>query len=101
MTTENQLHTPGPWLAFYEYSNGPLHVGASKNCLVAGIYIPPVGNPVANSSLIAAAPELLEALRGMLSLDEAHQRGHADEDVCAEVRAARAAIAKATGANHE
>ena len=42
--------------------------------------------------------ELLEALRGMLALDEEHhQRGHCDDDVCAEVLKARAAIAKATG----
>ena len=41
---------------------------------------------------------LLEALRGMLALDEEHhQRGHCDDDVCTEVRKARAAIAKATG----
>ena len=52
----------------------------------------------ANARLIAAAPELLEALRGMLALDEEHhQRGHCDDDVCAEVLKARAAIAKATG----
>ena len=44
--------------------------------------------------------ELLEALRGMLALDEEHhQRGHCDDDVCAEVRKALAAIAKATGEN--
>ena len=44
--------------------------------------------------------ELLEALRGMLALDEEHhQRGHCDDDVCAEVLKARAAIAKATGEN--
>ena len=53
---------------------------------------------MANARLIAAAPELLEALRGMLALDEEHhQRGHCDDDVCAEVRKARAAIAKAKG----
>ena len=51
-----------------------------------------------DARLIAAAPELLEALRGMLALDEEHhQRGHCDDDVCAEVRKALAAIAKATG----
>ena len=55
---------------------------------------------LANARLIAAAPELLEALRGMLALDEEHhQRGHCDDDVCAEVRKALAAIAKATGEN--
>ena len=48
--------------------------------------------------LYAVNQELLEALRGMLALDEEHhQRGHCDDDVCAEVRKARAAIAKATG----
>ena len=37
---------------------------------------------------------LLVALQGMLSLDEAdHQRYSGDEDVCLEVRTARAAIA--------
>lgn len=36
---------------------------------------------------------LRAALRGMLALDEEdHQRGHGDEDVCAEVRAAREAL---------
>ena len=53
---------------------------------------------LANARLIAAAPELLDALRGMLALDdEHHQRGHCDDDVCAEVRKAHAAITKATG----
>lgn len=51
----------------------------------------------ANARLIAAAPELLSALRGMLEIDqEDHQRGGDDEDVSYEVRAARAAVAKAT-----
>lgn len=47
--------------------------------------------------LIAAAPELLEALKGLLELDDDHQRGADDQDVCLEVRKARAAIAKAEG----
>ena len=46
--------------------------------------------------------ELLDALRGMLALDEEHhQRGHCDDDVCEEVLKARAAIAKATGETHD
>lgn len=51
--------------------------------------------------LHAVNQELLEALRGMLALDEEHhQRGHCDDDdVCAEVRKALAVIAKATGEN--
>ena len=40
--------------------------------------------------------ELLEALKAMVALDEEHcQRCQGDEDVCREVRQARAAIAKA------
>lgn len=51
----------------------------------------------ANARLIAAAPELLDALRGLLALEEENIRGCDDIDVCAEVQFARAAIAKATG----
>ena len=68
-----------------------------------------VETPFKSTRYIAAAElyrlhevnqELLEALRGMLALDEEHhQRGHCDDDVCAEVRKALAAIAKATGEN--
>lgn len=47
-------------------------------------------------SLRAQRDALLEALRGLLALDkEHHQRGHDDEDICQEVQAAYAAIAKA------
>lgn len=41
---------------------------------------------------------LLEALKGMVQLDEEeHQRGPGDIDICKEVQDACAAIAKATG----
>ena len=47
-------------------------------------------------SLRAVNAELLEALEGLLQLEEEdHQRGPGDEDVCLEVRKARAAIASA------
>ena len=55
-------------------------------------------NPEADARLIAAAPDLMDALKALLSLDDNHQRGNGDEDVCQEVQMARAAIAKATGA---
>lgn len=47
----------------------------------------------ANNRLIAAAPELLEALQALIDMDVAYQRGPKVEDA---VEAARAAIAKAT-----
>ena len=41
----------------------------------------------------AVNQSLRSALRGMLALDaEHHQRGHDDDDLCAEVQAAQAAI---------
>ncbi len=50
---------------------------------------------LANARLIAAAPELLEALRGLLN--RANDELADPEDVV-EISAARAAIARATGA---
>ncbi len=103
-------HTPGPWAVSKGY-DGSLSVSATKSFRINNIS---AGTPVicdvyphldadgfsgeANARLIAAAPDLLEALLGMLAIDqENHQRGHDDDDVCKEVQTARAAIAKATG----
>lgn len=94
-------HTPGNWFVNYESND----VGDGKLSVeVDGDYfIAQVDEGVcqkANARLIAAAPELLEAVRG---LDEAYCR--AGENLTREERAedrrrliaARAAIAKATG----
>ena len=97
------LHTPGPWVARRDGAVGPTSKedDQSFGMLLPVAYVEGSDWPdlaYANAHLIAAAPELLEALRGMLALDEEHhQRGHCDDDVCAEVRKALAAIAKATG----
>ena len=93
-------HTPGPW----EHTGQGDIVGKEDNGYglgyvdVCSVYLRTVrGRTNANARLIAAAPELLAALRGMLALDEEHhQRVQVDDDVCAEVQAARDAIAKAT-----
>lgn len=52
---------------------------------------------LANANLIAAAPDLLEALRGLATLEEENLRGGDTIDVCFELAQARAAIAKAEG----
>jgi hypothetical protein len=77
-------HTPGPWFM----TEGWVMAEADKK---------PIANfnfyaaTEANARLIAAAPELLEALRALLA-----ERSHAAQlsDACF---AARAAIARATG----
>lgn len=84
-------HTPGPWKTSYTNlsvviaENGAVVARASKlNGLV---------NLQANARLIAAAPELLEALQTVVA--------NAPDPYCAITRAVdaqcRAAIAKATG----
>ena len=99
------LHTTGPWFIERRTNDG----GTTHHSITASDghgwsvdrYMSVSGCiDEHDARLIAAAPELLEALRGMLALDEEHhQRGHCDDDVCAEVRKAREAIAKATGEN--
>lgn len=92
-------HTPGPWEIDGEY------VQQAGQTVVAvcdvlnmdkagdkGWYSGPVTQ--ANKRLIAASPELLEALEALLGMDVAYQRGPRVE---AAVAAGRAAIAKAKG----
>ena len=98
-------HTPGPWTAHpIELNHGLPYTPVAASTLIAKAYSTAFGDHEqsdANARLIAAAPELLEALKG---LDEAYCRAGADltRDERHEDRlrliAARAAIAKATGA---
>jgi hypothetical protein len=86
--------TPGPW--WTEIDN--VFAGATDN----SVYVAdcaPMGGPVdgrpeqiANARLIAAAPDLLAALQGLLTNTLSNQAPDGQEAV----RAARAAIAKAT-----
>ena len=97
-------HTPGPWFvdkvedrnAFNIFPVGATHAllavkgpefdGAHSYALAAK----------ANAILIAAAPELLEALRGLVaSLSDADDEGLIEH--ASQMEAARAAIAKAVG----
>jgi hypothetical protein len=93
-------HTPGPWKVRKEwhgdgqevYPNRKVSIGQpSEVCVVSGIY----GECKANARLIAAAPDLLEALQlaaeAMGGSTDPTLLGRAD-------KAAQAAIAKATGA---
>jgi hypothetical protein len=103
-------HTPGPWtLETVPTQCGVCHKvgpfpGKRENdtprhaCLYADY--PSTGNPaddelVANALLIAAAPELLQALRECLAVIEQHELLANSESSVGDQ--ARAAIAKATG----
>ncbi|MBH9442481.1 hypothetical protein ACTMQP_12600 [Pseudomonas aeruginosa] len=90
-------HTPGPW---GQDKWGSLQTEGGQDVLLRGITTISAGSDEriaeaeANTRLIAAAPELLEALRACVSriTDEV-----ADAEFLDEVEQARAAIAKATG----
>jgi hypothetical protein len=107
-------HTPGPWIAFPSntrwisgafdpiFKNGLWHVvPASKPerlpiCTVdyADDHHEPTREKAeADARLIAAAPDLLEALQGLVAWADELRRQNPEEDL----RKARAAIAKATG----
>ena len=81
-------HTPGPWERWGRAS--PSQVISAGDCFVAQTL---GGNDEANARLIAAAPDLLEALR-----EAADYTRHPDYDWPVEFsRRVSAAIAKAEG----
>ena len=90
-------HTPGPWRFYTEpQPNGCPIVGNGRGLMLAMLahsvnYPDQRDEANANARLIAAAPELLEALQDMLIL-------HAgiSDDMVETLTRARAAIAKAT-----
>ena len=93
----NQQHTPGPWDVATKAGDGGLVVRSSKSmhelCQIHSSYKYKDAHK-ANARLIAAAPELLEALVSML-----HLRKMPDEVAECVLDRAVAAIAKAKGSN--
>lgn len=103
-------HTPGPWRARPNggYGQGPINAvftAESELCggLLASLDTEPTNpNMEADARLIAAAPELLDALEKLLGLFDSGIRSEYEgtsmlETLLAEGDFARAAIAKATG----
>jgi hypothetical protein len=95
-------HTPGPWVARHDGNGGNFWLKAPNGkYIISGCgccdspYLPS-DNPDADARLIAAAPELLEALEKMRSvfLDMDGTHGWAEQ---AATEAADAAIRKAKG----
>ncbi len=96
--SDKTKHTPGPWRTKREgfstvYVEARIDGGLIQEVAACGPTEAGLEQQEANARLIAAAPELLEALRGIMKLDE---------DLCSEgaieaLDKASAAIAKATG----
>ena len=84
-------HTPGPWSVNFKKFD---EVTASNGAIVASCNkLTGLVNLQANARLIAAAPDLLEALKGLVAWADDLRR----EDPVEDLRKARAAISKAEG----
>ncbi|WP_454676643.1 hypothetical protein [Achromobacter marplatensis] len=109
MTTK---HTPGPWHAGEPFESFPgaelrFHISQAEgapytqhysdvaNLLAETIPGEKLDIQRANARLIAAAPELLDALEVLLDMDISYQRGPKVQEA---ESAARLAVAKARGA---
>ena len=86
-------HTPGPWKARYAPDRAPPVETWCIDWSEDHEEIAEIVHGEANARLIAAAPELLEALKAIVDEQDARQ-GYASVQ---SYDAARAAIAKATG----
>lgn len=91
-------HTPGPW----EVSNllrsyGSVYVRADRNFVRVYDEWGSEEMQLANARLIASAPELLEALEGLLCWCQGYEADKLNPHAFSHMESARAAIAKATG----
>ena len=87
-------HTPGPWTT----AEGPTYCAVRTDArVIANMRLVGLHYNKADAALIAAAPDLLEALQGMLLSFSLTQNPDAYPSD-APCNKARAAIAKATGA---
>jgi hypothetical protein len=97
-------HTPGPWKVgqhLGSLSSFCVHMDAGDKGrgseIVEAVCGLDTDQRLANARLIAAAPDLLEALQEMVSIVAIHQDATNTKFAWAEMEVANAAIAKATG----
>ena len=100
-------HTPGPWTAdklqdrdtFNIFANGFVSAMCQVSRMENSTRSTSGNETAANARLIAAAPDLLEALQDLFGADMEHVlMGDGKDDQIEAIAKARAAIAKATGA---
>lgn len=103
MTTPNKTqHTPGPWFADGHYiCSAEPDIYARQIAVTCDDGITGNSERIANARLIAAAPELLEALNGLFEQCSMIHKQWGDGDntraADAAIAAGRAAIARAEG----
>ena len=92
-------HTPGPWKEHEGFIIGRFNSDNEIHDICDPRCAPPDADIIcemnANAHLIAAAPELLEALMFCLSFLTANNDG--EDDVVERIKTAKSAILKATG----
>ena len=96
-------HTPGPWKMGFNFTNEQAIIGKDGVVVADASWTGGSGcelsidNP-ADAKLIAAAPDLLDALQDLFGADMEHVlMGDGKDDQIEAIAKARAAIAKATG----
>ena len=104
--THTAKHTPGPWVVdeVYEDEAGQETLGiyAEEGGYVAGIHCGPDATideqDKANATLLAAAPAMYEALKGMVSMYDSLNKSNKHDGACPCYHCqARAALAQAEG----
>ena len=89
-------HTPGPWRANFAIGGAAYVFGGDRNFALVFNEWQDKANQEANARLIAAAPELLEALERLRDAEKAPR-----SEWIAALANADSAIAKAKGSSHE
>jgi hypothetical protein len=96
--------TPGPWRIVGGFTVNTYRVEAKDGSICTPCYgRPERGTDLANARLIAAAPDLLAALKEVskwLAAQRDFEFGNATPEEYAAVESARDAIAKAEGTTH-
>lgn len=87
-------HTPGPW-QWTQHFDPTISIYKDGFGQIARLYDSSAGTGKANARLIAAAPDLLDALKTIVEVIGNTEYGEIDRKLA--VKDARAAIAKATG----
>lgn len=103
--SETVKHTPGPWTVFYKHKYDEWHVALPIEGSNMKLALCPDGiqseNREADARLIAAAPDMLEALReATLALDGLAKGEGVFKPIEQTIVQAHAAIAKATGGSN-